>query len=77
MLMTYDRRSNKIHKPHLKFKSLRTIAFGNNGKFKQIGLGNIELKSDIIIHKVLLDDKFSFSLPSISQLCNVGYKVKF
>ena len=61
----------------LTYKSLGTVAFGNNGKLKVIGIGNIELKIDFIITNVLLVENFKYNLLSISQLCDTRYKVKF
>ncbi|MCQ7222071.1 DDE-type integrase/transposase/recombinase, partial [Salmonella enterica] len=61
----------------LRYKSLGTVAFGNNGKLKVIGIGNIELDSDFIIRKVLLVENFKYNLLSISQLCDARYKVRF
>lgn len=75
MLKTHDRRSTKICK--LKFKSLGSFTFGNNDKLKVIWVGNIELKSNFIIRKILFVEKFKFNLLRVSELYDVCYKVKF
>ena len=68
---------DKLKFTKLKYKSLGSVAFGNNGKLKVIGKGNIELSSDFVIRNVLLVDNFNFNLLSISQLCDSGYLVNF
>ena len=68
---------DKLKFTKLKLKNLGSVAFGNDGKLKVIGRGNIELSSDFIIRKVLLVENFNFNLLSISQLCDSGYLVTF
>jgi GAG-pre-integrase domain/Integrase core domain len=54
-----------------------TVTFGNNKrKNKIIGIGTIGVKN-LTISNVYLVDGLNFNLLSISQLCDVGFHVKF
>ena len=61
----------------LKSKDDGTVMFGDNGKGKIVGSGNIGNPEDPSIENVLLVDGLKYNLISISQLCDKGYKVIF
>ena len=61
----------------LTFKRQGSVAFGNNGKLKIIGSGDIELNSNFTIQNALLVENFQYNLLSVSQLCDNNYKVIF
>lgn len=61
----------------LKAKDGGMVTFGDNGKGKIIGIGNIGITSSTFIENVLLVDGLKHNLLSISQLCDKGFKVSF
>ena len=61
----------------LKSKDDGTVTFGDNAKGKIIGIGNIGNPDNPSIENVLLEDGLKHNLISISQLCDIGYKVLF
>ena len=61
----------------LKAKDGGMVTFGDNGKGKIIGIGNIGITSSTFINDVLLVDGLKHNLLSISQLCDKGFKVSF
>ena len=52
-----------------------TVTFGSNSK-KIIGIGNVG-NQNLTISNVYLVEGLNFNLLSVSQLCDVGYNVKF
>ena len=59
----------------LKSKDEGTVTFGDNAKGKIIGIGNVGNLKNPFIENVLLVDGLKHNLISISQLCDIGYKV--
>ena len=62
------------------FTSLKdggSVTFGDNGKGKILGFGNIGTVSTTLIENVLLVDGLKHNLLSISQLCDKGYVIEF
>ena len=53
------------------------VTFGDNGKGKIIGIGNIDITPSKYIKNILLVDGLKHNLLSISQFCDKGYKVIF
>ena len=53
------------------------VTFGDNGKGKIIGIGNIGITPSKYIENVLLVKGLKHNLLSISQFCDKGYKVSF
>ena len=53
------------------------VTFGDNGKGKIIGIGNIGIAPFKYIKNILLVDGLKYNLLSISQFCDKGYKVIF
>ncbi|XP_066159889.1 uncharacterized protein [Oryza sativa Japonica Group] len=53
------------------------IVFGDNGKGKVMGLGNIAISNDLSIANVLLVKSLNYNLLSVSQLCSMGYNCLF
>ena len=53
------------------------VTFGDNGKGKIIGIGNIGITPSKYIENILLVDGLKYNLLSISQFCDKGYKVIF
>ena len=53
------------------------VTYGDNNKGKIIGVGKIGTSSSTPIKNVLLVEGLKHSLPSVSQLCDKGYKVSF
>ena len=53
------------------------VTFGDNGKGKIIGIGNIGITPSKYIENILLVDGLKHNLLSISQFCDKGYKVIF
>jgi hypothetical protein len=51
------------------------IVFGDSGKGKVIGIGNIPISNNQSLSHVLLFDSLSYNLLSISQLCGMGLTV--
>lgn len=58
-----------INSQLLDIKVRDSISFGNNDKFKVIGIWNIELISKFMINNALLVKGMKYNLFSISQLC--------
>ena len=61
----------------IKSKDEGFVTFGDNKKGKIIGLGNIKISPTTFIENVLLVYKLKHNLLSISQLCDVGFDVRF
>ena len=61
----------------LKAKDGGMVTFGDNGKGKIVGIGNIGITSSTFIENILLVDGLKHNLLSISQLCDKGFKVSF
>ena len=61
----------------IKTKDEGFVIFGDNKKGRIIGLGNIKISPSTFIENVLLVDKLKHNLLSISQLCDVGFDVRF
>ena len=61
----------------LEAKNRGMVIFGDNGKEKIIGIGNIDITPSTYIKNILLIDSLKHNLLSISQLCDKGYKVIF
>ena len=61
----------------LKSKNEGTVTFRNNAKRKIIGIRNVGNPKNPSIENVLLVDGLKHNLISISQLCDIGYKVLF
>ena len=62
------------------FTSLKdgeSVTFGDNGKGKILGFGNIGTVYTTLIENVLLADDLKHNLLSISQLCDKGYVIEF
>ena len=53
------------------------VTFGDNGKEKIIGIGNIGITPSTYIENIFLVDDLKHNLLSISQLCDKNYKVVF
>ena len=53
------------------------VTFGDNGKGKIIGIGNIGITPSKYIENILLVKGLKHNLLSISQFCDKGYKVVF
>ena len=53
------------------------VTFGDNGKGKIIGIGNIGITPSTYIKDILLVDGLKHNLLNISQLYDKGYKVVF
>ena len=53
------------------------VTFGDNAKWKIIGVGEISNPQSLSIHHVLFFDVLKHNLLSISQLCDMGNKVTF
>ena len=53
------------------------VTFGDNGKEKIIGIGNIGITPSKYIKNILLVDGLKYNLLSISQFYDKGYKVIF
>ena len=58
-------------------KNGRMVTFGDNGKGKIIGIGNIGITLSKYIKNILLVDGLKHNLLSISQFYDKGYKVIF
>jgi hypothetical protein len=54
-----------------------STTFGDNGKGKVKGLGNIAISNDLSISNVLLIESLNFNLLSVAQLCDLGFKCIF
>jgi hypothetical protein len=57
--------------------SHNSITFGDNGKDKVKGFGKIAISNDLSISNVLLVESLNFSLLSVAQLCDLGFKSIF
>ncbi|XP_057975241.1 uncharacterized protein LOC131162650, partial [Malania oleifera] len=53
------------------------VTFGDNAKGRIVGVGKVGKDSSPTIDNVLLVDGLKHNLLSISQLCDIGYKVSF
>ena len=53
------------------------VTFGDNSKGKVLGVGNISRLHYQFIKDIYLVDCLKYNLLSISQLCDLGYKVVF
>ena len=53
------------------------VTFGDNGKGKIIGIGNVGITLSTCIENILLIDSIKHNLLSINQLCDKDYKVIF
>jgi hypothetical protein len=53
------------------------ITFGDNSKGKLKGLGKIAIPNDHSLTNVLYVASLSFNLPSVGQLCDLGYQCLF
>ena len=53
------------------------VTFGDNGKGKIIGIGNVGITPSKYIENILLVDGLKHNLLSISQFCDKGYKIIF
>jgi transposase InsO family protein len=51
--------------------------FGDSGKSKVIGIGNIPMSDQQSLSNVLLVDSLSYNLMFVSQLCGMGYNCLF
>ena len=60
-----------------KSKDEGTVTFGDNAKGKIIRIGNVDNPENPSIKNVLLVDGLKHNVISISQLCDIGYKVLF
>lgn len=58
-------------------KSGGTVTFGDNNKGNVIGIGTVGNPKNPLINNVLLVDGLKHNLLSISQLCDIGYKIIF
>ena len=54
-----------------------TVTFGDNNKGNVIGIGTVGNPNNPLINNVLLVDGLKHNLLSISQLCDIGYKIVF
>ena len=54
-----------------------SITLGDNGKGKVKGLGKIAISNDISISNLLLVESLNFTLLSMAQLCDLGFKCIF
>ena len=61
----------------LRYHEGGTITFGDDFKGKIIGIDNIKIGSSLLIENIVLVDGLKYSLLSISQLCDRGFKVIF
>ena len=61
----------------LEIKEGGVVTFGDNGKRHIIGLGKIQITPSTFIENVLYVKGLRHNLISISQLCDIGYKVSF
>ena len=64
------------------FKNLRpkdggVMKFANGIKSKIVGIGNVGKNDSDLITDVILVERLTHNLLSISQFCNQGYKVVF
>jgi hypothetical protein len=50
------------------------ITFGDNSKGKVQGLGKVAIPNDHSISNVIYVTSLSFNLPSIGQLCDLGFQ---
>ena len=62
---------------NLKWKSAGFVTYGVNNRGRILGVGDIESGNKVIIKDVLLVEGLKYSLLSISQLCDRGYKITF
>lgn len=53
------------------------VSFGENSKGKIEGIGEIGNSETLTISNVLYVDSLKYNLLSVSQLCDMGYQVKF
>jgi hypothetical protein len=51
--------------------------FGDNSKSKVKGIGKIAILNDHSLSNVLYVASLSFNLPSVGQLCDLGYQCLF
>ena len=61
----------------LEMKEGGMVTFGDNGKGYIIGIGKIQIIPHTCLENVLYVLGLKYSLISISQLCDRGYKVSF
>jgi hypothetical protein len=54
-----------------------SITFGDNSKGKVKGLDKIAISNDLSMSNVLLVESLNFNLPSVAQLCDLGFKYMF
>ena len=57
--------------------SNKNIVFGDNSKEDVIGLSNVAITLEHSITNILHVDSLSYSLLSVSQLCEMGYNCLF
>ena len=48
------------------------VTFGDNSKWKVVGLGKVAISKDLSISNVLLVESVSFNLLSTAQFCDLG-----
>ena len=53
-----------------------SVSFGGNNKGKIIGKGTIRIEN-LFINEISLVENLNFNLISISQLCDIGYRITF
>ena len=61
----------------IQHKNGGTVTFGDNNKGIVIGIGTVGNPNNPIINNVLLVHGLKHNLLSISQLCDLGYKIVF
>ena len=54
-----------------------SVTIGDNSKRRILGVGTVDMTSNLLIENVLLVDGLKFNLLSISQLCDKYYTVVF
>jgi len=62
---------------NLKWKPVGFVTYGDNNRGKTLGVGDIGGDNEVIIKDVYVVDGLKHNLPSISQLCDKGYKITF
>ncbi|KAG5599148.1 hypothetical protein H5410_030518 [Solanum commersonii] len=75
--MILSRQQDQLASKTTRKKSKSRDAFKDNAKGKVVGVGSITLSSLCDISEVYQVERLKHNLLSISQLCNVGFKLSF
>jgi len=62
---------------NLKWKLAGFVTYGDNNRGRILGVGDIGSGNKVIVKDVLLVEGLKYSLLSISQLCDRGYRITF